>query len=81
MDSDAKMQGYEALKELHKKHNLDLSFSNVQKLLRQGFNKLSISAEVMLKRLKIPGIVNVNAFMHHLLSMKEPYDILRKRHE
>jgi len=81
MDSDAKMQGYEALKELHKKHKLDLSFSNVQKLLRQGFDKLSMSAEVMLKRLKFPGIVNVNAFMHHLLSMREPYDILRKRNE
>lgn len=80
MESDALANGYEALKELHKKHRLDISFTNMQKLARHGYSKLFTVAEVMLKRLKLPGIKDVNAFMHHLISMKEPYDILRKKH-
>ena len=71
--------GYEALKELHKKHNLDITFGNVQKLLRKGFSHLAMSADVMLKRLKIPGVNQTNAFLHHIVSMKEPVDVLRKK--
>lgn len=71
--------GYESLKELHKKHELDLQFTNIQKLLRKGFSHLAMSADVMLKRLKLPGVQNTNAFLHHIVSMKEPVDILRKK--
>lgn len=71
--------GYECLKELHKKHNLDITFANVQKLLRKGFSHLSMSADVMLKRLKLPGVNEMNAFLHHIVSMKEPVDVLRKK--
>ena len=78
MRSEAIANGYESLKELHRKHALDISFTNIQKLARKGYAKLFTAAEVVLKRLKLPGIVNINAFMHHLISMKEPYDILRK---
>lgn len=78
MRSEAIANGYESLKKLHQKHALDISFTNIQKLARKGYAKLFTAAEVMLKRLKIPGIKDVNAFMHHLISMKEPYDILRK---
>lgn len=79
LGNDFRTNGYESLKELYKKHHLNISFSNVQKLARHGYSKLFTAAEVMLKRLKLPGIKDVNAFMHHLISMKEPYDILRKR--
>lgn len=78
MRSEAIANGYESLKKLHQKHALDISFTNIQKLARKGYAKLFTAAEVMLKRLKLPGIKDVNAFMHHLISMKEPYDILRK---
>ena len=71
--------GYEALKELHKKHDLDIAFTNLQKLLRKGFSHLAMSADVMLKRLKLPGVQNTNAFLHHIVSMKEPVDILKKK--
>ena len=79
MASEYVANGYEALKELHKKHNLDITFSNVQKLLRKGFSHLAMSADVMLKRLKIPGVRENNAFLHHIVSMKEPVDVLRKK--
>jgi DNA-binding Lrp family transcriptional regulator len=71
--------GYESLKELYKKHSLDLQFTNIQKLLRKGFSHLAMSADVMIKRLKLPGVQNTNAFLHHIVSMKEPVDILRKK--
>ena len=71
--------GYESLKELHKKHDLDLQFTNIQKLLRKGFSHLAMSADVMLKRLKLPGVQNTNAFLHHIVSMKEPVDVLRRK--
>lgn len=80
MESDSLATGYEALKKLYQTYRLNISFSNVQKLARHGYSKLFTAAEVMLKRLKMPGIKDVNAFMHHLISMKEPYDILRKKH-
>lgn len=80
LETEPRTNGYEALKKLHQTHRLDISFSNMQKLARHGYAKLFTSAEVMLKRLKLPGIKDVNAFMHHLISMKEPYDILRKKH-
>lgn len=79
LTSEPLCQGYDALRELRKKHDLDVQFTNIQKLLRKGFSHLGMSAEVMLQRLKLPGVKNVDAFLHHLVGMKEPYDCLKKK--
>jgi hypothetical protein len=77
--TDSILAGYEALKTLHKQHGLDVSFDNMEKLLRRGFGHLSISAQVMLKRLRFQGVRNVTAFLHFIIGLKDPMEILRKK--
>ena len=71
--------GYEAIVALKKKHNLDMSFTNIQKLLRKGFDHLSSASHAVLKRMELGNIKNINAFMHFAVSMKEPYDLLKPK--
>ena len=79
MASSAIAEGYEALKELHKKHNLDVSFTNMTKLLRKNFPQLSIAAQVMIKRLKIPGVEDMNKYLHFIVSMSDPVEVLQRK--
>ena len=79
MASSAIAQGYEALKELHKKHNLDVSFTNMTKLLRKNYPQLSMAAQVMVKRLKIPGVEDTNKYLHFLVSMSNPLEVLQRK--
>ena len=79
MANEAVAQGYEALRELRTKHGLDVSFMNMEKLLRKKYPHLSTAAQVMLKRLKLPGIKNMNSFLHFLIGMDEPYNYLKRK--
>lgn len=77
--SDSIAAGYGALSDLKKKHGLNMSFKNIERLLKKGFDHLGLSAQAVLKRLQLGGIRNVNAFLHFAVSMKEPYDLLKPK--
>lgn len=71
-------QDYENLTTLYKKFNLDISPANFKRLLRKGYCHFTMAARVLLIRLKLPGVHNVNAFFDWLISQENPVDILRK---
>ena len=77
--SDSIAAGYGALTELKKKHGLNMSFKNIERLLKNGFDHLGLAAQAVLKRLQLGGIKNINAFLHFAVSMKEPYDLLKPK--
>lgn len=56
-----------------------MSFKNIERLLKNGFDHLGLAAQAVLKRLQLGGIKNVNAFLHFAVSMKEPYDLLKPK--
>ncbi len=71
--------GYEAILSLKKKYNLDMSFTNIERLLRKGFSHLAIASQAVLKRLEISKVRDINGFINFAVSMKEPYELLKTK--
>lgn len=71
--------GYCALKELKHKHGLDTTFTSMSRLLRRGYAHLAMASEVMIKRLKFKPVRSVTGYLNFLVSLKEPYDVLKPK--
>lgn len=65
-----------------KKRGLDTSFGNMQKLMRRNLGHLGLAARVVLKRITFLGaraVRDLNAYMHFVVGLERPIDILRKK--
>ena len=76
--SEKVLSDFDKLKGL-KKRGLNTSFSELEKLLRKGFSHLATSAEVLLKILKWQRVENLNGFLNWLVSLKEPFEVVKKK--
>ena len=76
--SERVISDFDRLVEL-KKRGLNTSFKEMEKLLRKGFSHLASCTEVLLKLLKWQTIKNLNGFLNWLVSLKEPFEVFKKK--
>jgi len=75
------IERYETMVALKDLHQVDFTANNMKKLLRNGYSKLAVSCKALLKRLNINGIRNANAYLHWLVDIENPLDILKPAKE